>query len=76
MYCLLLGKKPESYYSSYRAWYKKHHGHDVEMAPPPTTSPFIPPSSSNFLYDPFAIDLENPLDGEEMWMDNDAGIDL
>ena len=61
MYCLLLGKKPQSYYSAYRAWYRKCHGHDVEMA----NLPFIPPSQSNFLYDPFAIDLDDPLAGGE-----------
>lgn len=32
MYCLLFGRKPESFYSVYRAWYKKNHGHDVEMS--------------------------------------------
>jgi len=26
------------------------------------TLPFIPPSSSNFIYDPFSIDFENPFD--------------
>ena len=61
MYCLLLGKKPQSYYSAYRAWYRKCHGHDVELA----TIPFIPASQSNFLYDPFAIDLDDPLTEEE-----------
>jgi serine/threonine protein kinase len=70
MYCLLLGKKPESYYASYRAWYKKCHGHDVEMA----SLPFIPPSQSNFLYDPFAIDFENPFEGEEELWGRDAGL--
>lgn len=64
MYCLLLGKKPQSFYSVYRAWYKKCHGHDIEMA----ALPFIPPSSSNFLYDPFAVDFENPFDSEDdLW---------
>jgi len=72
MYCLLLGKKPPSYYSSYRAWYKKCHGHDVEMA----TLPFIPPSQSNFLYDPFAVDFENPFDGEEDRWSQEGGLDI
>ena len=26
------------------------------------TLPFIPPSSSNFIYDPFSIDFENPFE--------------
>lgn len=58
MYCLLLGRKPESFYSVYRAWYKKCHGHDIEIG----TLPFIPPSESNFMYDPFAFDFNNPFD--------------
>ena len=53
---MLLGKKPQSFYATYRAWYKKFHGHDVDMAPMP---PFLPPSPSNFLYDPFSVDFEN-----------------
>jgi len=72
MYCLLLGKKPQSYYSAYRSWYKKCHGHDVEMA----ALPFIPPSQSNFLYDPFAIDLENPFDGEDSAWIQDNGLEI
>jgi hypothetical protein len=24
--------------------------------------PFVPPSSANFIYDPFSIDFENPFD--------------
>jgi len=61
MYCLLLGKKPQSFYAVYRAWYKKCHGHDVQTS----NLPLIPPSQSNFLYDPFAIDFENPFDSDE-----------
>jgi hypothetical protein len=56
MYCLLIGKQPDSYYSIYRGWYKKQHEHDIELG----TLPFIPPSASNFLYDPFSIDFDNP----------------
>lgn len=61
MYCLLLGKKPRSFYAVYREWYKKCHGHDVEMG----ILPFIPPSLSNFLYDPFSVDFENPFENED-----------
>lgn len=57
MYSLLLGREPESFYSVYRRWYKRQHGgHDIEL----TQLPFIPPSSSNFLYDPFTVDFDNP----------------
>lgn len=63
MYCLLLGKKPQSYYSAYRAWYRKCHGHDIEVG----NLPFIPPSNSNFLYDPFAIDLDDPLSQDDSY---------
>ena len=61
MFCLLLGKKPKSFYAIYRAWYKKCHGHDAETA----VLPFIPPSQANFLYDPFAMNLENPFDDSD-----------
>ena len=73
MYCLLLGKKPQSFYAIYRAWYKKFHGHDVEMA---TVPPFLPPSSSNFLYDPFSVDFENPFDSEEDLWSLGGGLDI
>lgn len=71
MYCLLLGKKPESYYASYRAWYKKNHGFDVETA----ALPFIAPSQSIFFYDPFSIDFDNPFDEQDMMWDG-AGLDI
>jgi serine/threonine protein kinase len=72
MYCLLLGTKPQSFYSVYRAWYKKCHGHDVEMA----ALPFIPPSQSNFLYDPFAVDFEDPFDSvDDTWVQS-SGLDI
>lgn len=58
MFCLLFGKKPVSYYQAYRQWYLKKHHFDVEMS----HLPFTPPSNSNFLYDPFSIDFENPFD--------------
>lgn len=61
IYCVLLGQKPDSFYSIYRGWYKKQHGHDIELA----TLPFIPPSKSNFLYDPFSVDFDNPFHAEE-----------
>ena len=61
MYCLLLGKKPSSYYSVYRAWHKKRYGKDVEVG----TLPFDAPGESEFLYDPFAVNFENPFDAEE-----------
>jgi serine/threonine protein kinase len=61
MYCLLIGKEPESFYSTYRRWYKKQHGgYDVELSP----LPFIAPSASNFLYDPFSSDIEDPFNKE------------
>jgi hypothetical protein len=57
MYSLLLGREPESFYSVYRRWYKRQHGgYDIELS----HLPFIPPSASNFLYDPFSIDFDNP----------------
>jgi hypothetical protein len=30
------------------------------------TLPFTPPSKSNFIYDPFSIDFENPFDKVNM----------
>ena len=57
MYSLLLGRCPESFYSVYRRWYKRQHGgYDIELS----QLPFIPPSASNFLYDPFTVDFDNP----------------
>ena len=38
--------------------------------------PFLPPSTSNFLYDPFAIDMENPFDGDEDLLGLDHGLDI
>jgi serine/threonine protein kinase len=63
MYCLLFGRKPESFYSAYRHWYKKCHGHDIEMAD--SQMPFIPPNQNNFIYDPFAFDFENPFNSNQ-----------
>ena len=31
MYCVLLGQKPDSFYTVYRAWYKRQHGYDIEL---------------------------------------------
>jgi len=70
MYCLLLGQKPDSFYSIYRGWYKKQHGYDIELA----QLPFIPPSSSNFLYDPFSIDFDNPFKAEEFELNQGLNI--
>jgi hypothetical protein len=54
---LFLGRCPESFYSVYRRWYKRQHGgYDIELS----QLPFIPPSASNFLYDPFTVDFDNP----------------
>ena len=58
LFSVLFGKRPKSYYACYREWYLKSHGHDVELA----NLPFIPPSSKNFIYDPFNIDFDNPFD--------------
>ena len=54
----MFGRKPVSYYQIYRQWLLKNHQIDAEMG----TLPFIPPSSSNFIYDPFSIDFENPFE--------------
>jgi len=73
MYCVLLGKKPRSFYATYRAWYKKCHGHDVEMA----ALPFIAPSASNFLYDPFGVELENdPMDADDSALAQSGLLDI
>ena len=58
LFSVLFGRKPVSYYKVYRDWYRKSHGHDVEMS----NLPFIPPSSKNFIYDPFSLDFDNPFD--------------
>jgi hypothetical protein len=58
IYCIMFGKKPESFYATYKRWYRKSHDHDIELG----TLPFIPPSIQNFLYDPFSIDFDNPFD--------------
>ena len=60
LYCILFGKKPASFYRVYRDWYMKSHGHDVELS----TLPFIPPSTKNFIYDPFSIDENNPFSND------------
>lgn len=73
MYCVLLGKKPRSFYATYRAWYKKCHGHDVEMA----ALPFIAPSTSNFLFDPFGVELENdPMDTDDSALAQSGLLDI
>ena len=59
LYCLLLGKKPKSFYATYRDWYKKSHGVDLDEMELPSGS-FVRPSKKNFIYDPFAFDFENP----------------
>jgi hypothetical protein len=61
MYCLLLGKKPKSFYSTYRSWCKRNAHTDIEVQ----QLPFTPPSSNYFLYDPFAVDFENPFDVDD-----------
>jgi serine/threonine protein kinase len=70
MYCVLLGQKPESFYAIYRGWYKKCHSHDIELS----NLPFIPPSASNFIYDPFSVDFDNPFKLEENMISEDLGI--
>lgn len=70
LYCLLFGRKPESFYSIYRTWYKRQHGYDVDLA----TLPFIPPSSSNFLYDPFTVDVDNPFNVDELMINDEVNI--
>lgn len=67
MYSLLIGKKPDSFYQVYRQWYKKQHGHDIELG----TLPFIPPSKSNFLYDPFSVNIDDPFSNDEFLMNED-----
>jgi len=58
MFCLLFGKQPASYYKVYRQWFIEHHKHDVKN----DSIPFTRSAASNFLYDPFSIDFENPFD--------------
>jgi hypothetical protein len=36
--------------------------------------PFIPPSTSNFLYDPFSIDFDNPFNAEDLHFNEDFTI--
>ena len=72
MYCLLLGREPESFYAVYRRWYKRQHGYDIELSP----LPFIPPSSANFLYDPFAVDFDNPFTSKKMEEELECTRDL
>jgi hypothetical protein len=36
--------------------------------------PFLPPSTSNFLYDPFSIDFDNPFKAEELELN--SGLDI
>ena len=70
MYCVLIGQKPDSFYNIYRTWYKSRHGYDIELS----QLPFIPPSQSNFLYDPFSIDFDNPFVNEELELNQ--GLDI
>jgi serine/threonine protein kinase len=73
MYCLLLGREPASFYEVYRRWYKRQHdGHDIELS----VLPFIPPSASNFLYDPFALDFENPFSKMEEELELMKDLDI
>jgi len=68
MYSLLFGQIPESFYSVYRGWHKDHHDKDVELS----TLPFTRPSLSNFIYDPFSIDFDQPFDMDQFL--NDSGL--
>jgi serine/threonine protein kinase len=72
LYCVLFGKKPKSFYAVYRDWYKKTHNRDVGMG----TIPFVPPSTKNFIYDPFAFDFENPFDAHSASEDPDLGAEV
>jgi serine/threonine protein kinase len=73
LYCILLGRQPESFFSVYKRWYKRQHGgYDIELSP----LPFIPPSSSNFLYDPFSIDFDNPFSKKEEELELTKDLDL
>jgi hypothetical protein len=58
MFCILFGRKPTSYYQTYKNWLLKTHSIDSDLG----NLPFTPPSKSNFIYDPFSIDFENPFD--------------
>ena len=58
MFSLIFGRKPVSYYQIYRQWLLKAHQVDAEMG----NLPFTPPSKTNFIYDPFSIDFENPFE--------------
>lgn len=62
MFCLIFGRKPVSYYQIYRQWLLKAHQTDAEMG----NLPFTPPSSANFIYDPFSIDFETPFEKVNM----------
>lgn len=70
MYCLLIGKKPKSFYNVFRKWSKKNYGYDIEMA----TLPLTPPSPSNFIYDPFSIDIDHPFEDEDEF--DAIGLDI
>ena len=63
LYCVLFGKKPKSFYATYRDWYLKSHGKDIEMI---TRMPFVPPSKTNFIYDPFCFDFDNPFEATDL----------
>lgn len=62
MFCLIFGRKPVSYYQVYRQWLLKTHQVDADLG----QLPFTPPSSANFIYDPFSIDFENPFENTNM----------
>ena len=73
MYSLLLGREPISFYEVYRRWYKRQHGgYDIELS----QLPFISPSASNFLYDPFSIDLDNPFSKMEDELELTKDLDI
>jgi len=58
MYCILFGRKPTSYYQTYKQWLLKAHQTDIDLG----NLPFTPASKSNFIYDPFSINFENPFE--------------
>jgi len=62
LYCVLFGKKPKSFYAAYRDWYLKSHKQDIEHS----NMPFVPPSKSNFIYDPFCFDFDNPFEATDL----------
>jgi serine/threonine protein kinase len=78
LFCLLTGKKPKSFYTVYRDWYRKSSrsgqnpcGYDVEAS----QLPFTPPSRTNFVYDPFSYDFDNPFESGSI-QDPDLGKEV